>query len=251
MTMMYGAGIADSNSHDPYDIPIVLAGGGAGLLKGGRHIRMRDVPLANLHLTLLDHFGIVMDKFGDSNGRVDAKILSLMKAARTLSWSLVAQAALGAAGADARLIKAVRSKDAAAVRALIKQRVDVNAPQGDGATALHWAAHVDDLAIADLLIRAGARAAVANDNGFTPLHLACTNRNGAMVERLLSAGADANAASLNGETVLMTCARSGDAAGGEGAAREGRTRQREGKGARARRRSCGRPRSAIPTSPSC
>ena len=130
---------------------------------------------------------------------------------RALLIVLLAQAALVAAGADARLIKAVRSKDAAAVRALIKQRIDVNAAQGDGATALHWAAHVDDLAIADLLIRAGARATVANDTGFTPLHLACTNRNGAMVERLLSAGADANAASLNGETVLMTCARSGDA----------------------------------------
>ena len=128
----------------------------------------------------------------------------------TLALVLVSVAALGAAGADARLIKAVRTKDAATVRALIKQRVDVNAPQGDGATALHWAAHVDDLAIADLLIRAGARAAVANENGFTPLHLACTNRNAAMVERLLSAGADANAASLNGETVLMTCARSGE-----------------------------------------
>ena len=124
---------------------------------------------------------------------------------------LVAQAALVAAGADLRLIKSIRSKDVAAVRALIKQRVDVNAPQGDGATALHWAAHVDDLAIADLLIRAGAKATVANENGFTPLHLACTNRNAAMVERLLSAGADANAASLNGETVLMTCARSGGA----------------------------------------
>jgi ankyrin repeat protein len=122
-----------------------------------------------------------------------------------------AQVSLGAAGADPRLIKAVRTKDTATVRALIKQRVDVNAPQGDGATALHWAAHVDDLTIADLLIRAGAKAAVANENGFTPLHLACTNRNGAMVERLLSAGADANAASLNGETVLMTCARSGGA----------------------------------------
>ena len=124
-----------------------------------------------------------------------------------------AQVSLGAAGADPRLIKAVRSKDTATVRALIKQRVDVNASQGDGATALHWAAHVDDLTIADLLIRAGAKAAVANENGFTPLHLACTNRNGAMVERLLSAGADANAASINGETVLMTCARSGGAQG--------------------------------------
>jgi ankyrin repeat protein len=131
--------------------------------------------------------------------------------ARAILMVLVAQAALVAAGADVRLIKSIRSKDVTAVRALIKQRVDVNAPQGDGATALHWAAHVDDLAIADLLIRAGAKATVANENGFTPLHLACTNRNAAMVERLLSAGADANAASLNGETVLMTCARSGGA----------------------------------------
>jgi ankyrin repeat protein len=123
---------------------------------------------------------------------------------------LVSAAAVSAAGADARLIKAVRSKDAAAVRALVKQRIDVNAPQGDGATALHWAAHVDDLTITDLLIRAGAKAAVSNENGFTPLHLACTNRNGAIVERLLAAGADANAASINGETVLMTCARGGE-----------------------------------------
>jgi ankyrin repeat protein len=128
----------------------------------------------------------------------------------TLAIAVLSTAVLSAAGADARLIKAVRSKDAPTVRALIKQRVDVNAPQGDGATALHWAAHVDDLAVADLLIRAGARAAVANENGFTPLHLACTNRSAPMVDRLLSAGADPNAASINGETVLMTCARSGE-----------------------------------------
>jgi ankyrin repeat protein len=133
-----------------------------------------------------------------------------MTPARAVLFVLLTQVALSAAGTDARLIKAVRTKDAAAVRTLIKQRVDVNAPQGDGATALHWAAHVDDLTIADLLIRAGARAAVANENGFTPLHLACTNRSGAMVDRLLSAGADPNAASVNGETVLMTCARTGE-----------------------------------------
>jgi hypothetical protein len=77
ITMMYGAGIADSNSHDPYDIPIVLAGRGTGYLKGGRHIRFKDVPLANLHLTLMDQFGITMEKFGDSTGRVDVKMLSL------------------------------------------------------------------------------------------------------------------------------------------------------------------------------
>jgi len=125
---------------------------------------------------------------------------------------LLSQAGVFAA-ADARLISAIRAKDVAAVRALLKQRVDVNAPEGDGTTALHWAAHVNDLAIADLLIRAGARGAVANENGFTPVHLACINRSGEMVERLLAARADANATSTNGETVLMTCARAGDARG--------------------------------------
>jgi hypothetical protein len=77
VTMMYGAGMADSNSHSPIDIPMVLAGGGAGTLKGGRHVRFRNMPLANLHLTLLDNFGVHQDRIGDSNGRVDARILSL------------------------------------------------------------------------------------------------------------------------------------------------------------------------------
>jgi len=77
VTLMYGAGIADSNSHSPIDIPMILAGGGAGHLKGGRHIRFKNMPLANLHLTLLDQFGVHRDHIGDSTGRVDARILSL------------------------------------------------------------------------------------------------------------------------------------------------------------------------------
>jgi uncharacterized protein len=109
------------------------------------------------------------------------------------------------------LIRAVKNRDVQSVRELLKQRVDVNATEGDGATALHWAAHRDDLTIADLLIRAGARGNVANDVGATPLHAACTNRSASMVDRLLAAGADAKAALLSGETVLMTCARSGGA----------------------------------------
>jgi uncharacterized protein len=127
---------------------------------------------------------------------------------------LAASHVTAAPGVDLRLIDAVKNRDAAAVRALLSQRgaIDVNAAQGDGATALHWAAHRDDLTIADLLIRTGARANAANDNGATPLHLACTNRSAPMVERLLVAGADAAAALLNGETVLMTCARAGSAA---------------------------------------
>ena len=77
LTVMYGAGIADSNSHSPMNIPMILAGGGAGYLRGGRHIRFKNTPLANLHLTLLDQFGVHVDKIGDSSGRVDAKILAL------------------------------------------------------------------------------------------------------------------------------------------------------------------------------
>ena len=119
-----------------------------------------------------------------------------------------------AAPIDLRLIEAVKKRDVASVRSLLNERparIDVNAAQGDGATALHWAAHRDDLAIADLLIRSGARANVANDLGTTPLHLACTNRSAPMVARLLAAGGNASAALLTGETVLMTCSRAGDA----------------------------------------
>jgi hypothetical protein len=77
MTMMYGAGIADSNTHAPVNIPVLLAGGGAGHLKGGRHTHFKDMPLANLHLTLLDQLGVHWEQIGDSTGRVDPQMLSL------------------------------------------------------------------------------------------------------------------------------------------------------------------------------
>src|SRR5262249_57525168 len=69
----------------------------------------------------------------------------------------------------------------------------------------------DNVGMGDQLIRAGADPSAANDVGATPLHLACTNRSAAMVERLVAADANTNAKLLNGETVLMTCARAGDA----------------------------------------
>jgi len=116
-----------------------------------------------------------------------------------------------AASPDLRLIDAVKRADRDEVRTLLKQRVDVNAPQGDGATALHWAVHNDDLATLDLLLQAGARPNAADDTGATPLFLACTNRSAAAVEKLLAAGANPNAMLISGETALMTCARTGDA----------------------------------------
>lgn len=77
ITLIYGAGIADSNAHTPANIPFILAGGGAGNLKGGRHTKFNGVPLANLHLTLMDQFGVNRDRIGDSTGRVDRAILAL------------------------------------------------------------------------------------------------------------------------------------------------------------------------------
>jgi hypothetical protein len=70
-TLMYGAGIGECNAHDPRNIPLLLAGGGAGTLKGGRHIRYpKETPLANLHLTLLSNFGVQWERIGDSTGQL-------------------------------------------------------------------------------------------------------------------------------------------------------------------------------------
>jgi hypothetical protein len=76
VTLLYGTGMGDCNAHDPRSIPVLLAGGGAGL-KGGRHIRYpKETPLANLHLTLLDKFGVKLDRIGDSTGRLDDRTLA-------------------------------------------------------------------------------------------------------------------------------------------------------------------------------
>lgn len=112
---------------------------------------------------------------------------------------------------DLRLVEAVKEGNRAAVRSLLKEQIDVNAPEPDGATALAWAAHKDDLETAELLIRAGADVDAANDYGVAPLSLACTNGNAAMIGKLLKAGADPNAATRSGETALMMAARSGSA----------------------------------------
>ena len=130
-------------------------------------------------------------------------------------WMAVAAVAwLGVAGVsagndDLRLIEALQNQDHEAVRALLSQKVDVNAREGDGATALHWAVVRDDVEVVEALVGAGADANAANDYGVTPLLLACTNRNAAVVGKLLDAGADPNAATEMGETALMTCAKTG------------------------------------------
>ncbi len=69
---LYGSGIGDPNVHDHTNLPILVAGGAAGGMKGGRHLRLpKPVPLANLHLALLDKVGVTLDRFGDSTGPLE------------------------------------------------------------------------------------------------------------------------------------------------------------------------------------
>jgi ankyrin repeat protein len=124
-----------------------------------------------------------------------------------LAWSLPQQTA--AAAEDLRLVTAAQKRDISSIRQLLKQGVNVNAPQPDGATALAWAAHWDDLPTAELLLAAGANPNAANELGMTPLMLAASNGNSAMVEKLLNAGANAALARSTGETALLLASRVG------------------------------------------
>ena len=125
--------------------------------------------------------------------------------------TLVASGATAARAADVQLIQAVKNGDAPAVRALLERGAGVDARQGDGATALHWAAHLNDLEAADLLIRAGADVDATNDLGVTPLWVATTAGGAAMVAKLLEARADPDIAPDTGGTPLMIAARQGNA----------------------------------------
>jgi ankyrin repeat protein len=125
---------------------------------------------------------------------------------------LVLCATVAPSAADAPLVEAVKKGDSAAVRQLLRQKVDVNAAEADGTTALHWAVNRDDLETTKLLLGAGANVEATNRYGITPLSLACVNANAATVEALLAAGANPNTATAEGETPLQTAARTGSAA---------------------------------------
>src|SRR4029450_4835097 len=121
---------------------------------------------------------------------------------------LLSAANAGAAGSD--LADAAMRQNRDAVRQLLRQKVDVNAPQPDGTTALHWAVRLDDLDTTDLLIGAGANVSAANRGGGKPLQLAALNGNAVMLDRLIKAGANPNAPlTPSGDTALMLASRTG------------------------------------------
>ncbi len=131
--------------------------------------------------------------------------------AQSIGTVLLAMLLLPAAG-DVPLADAAMQGDRAAVQSLLAQKADVNAAQGDGTTALHWATYRNDLEMARMLLQAGADLKAKTRLGkMTSLFLAAKNGNRAMLELLLEAGDDANATSTTGTTPLMLAAASGKA----------------------------------------
>src|SRR5262245_31563348 len=118
-----------------------------------------------------------------------------------------------AAGETAAVADAAQSGDRDAVRALLKQAADVNAAQGDGMTALHWAALKNEAELAQTLLYAGANVrATTRIGSYTPLLLAAKQGNAAVLDALVKGGADINSRTANGTTPLMFAASSGEAA---------------------------------------
>ncbi|MEO7134005.1 MAG: ankyrin repeat domain-containing protein, partial [Vicinamibacterales bacterium] len=109
------------------------------------------------------------------------------------------------------IANAAMNADRESVRALLKKGLDVNEAQGDGTTALHWAAIKGDAELAQMLIFAGANVRATTRLGaYTPLYLAAKGGHSGVVAALLTAGADAKAVTSNGTTPLMIAAAAGD-----------------------------------------
>jgi ankyrin repeat protein len=136
-----------------------------------------------------------------------------MKTSRFLALILSAAltSAVGAAG-PSDIANAAQSKNADAVKKLLKEGADVNGAQGDGMTALHWAALNGDAELASMLLYAGANVgAKTRIGGYTPLHLAAQIGNAAVIAPLIAAGSPVAAATSTGATALMQAAHSGSA----------------------------------------
>jgi ankyrin repeat protein len=138
----------------------------------------------------------------------------MTKKARGWSMGLAVLILAGSATPpDAPVADAAMKGDIEAVRVLLKAGAEVNAPQGDGMTALHWAAETGNLQLANLLIFAGANLeAVTRVARYTPLLIAAEAAHGALVEALVEAGANVDARTVGGATALHVAGKAGDVA---------------------------------------
>ncbi|HEY7671041.1 MAG TPA: ankyrin repeat domain-containing protein [Gammaproteobacteria bacterium] len=123
--------------------------------------------------------------------------------------ALVGLLASASAAAESPLADAIQNGHRAVALELIADGADVNAPQGDGATPLHWAVYKLDPELVERLLDRGANADVENRYGSSPLAEAVKAGNAQLVEMLLDAGADVDSPNLDGETTLMLAARTG------------------------------------------
>lgn len=144
----------------------------------------------------------------DMTNRFSFSVPLVATLAAILVWPF---GALAQSSSSPAIIESLKTGDVEAVINLVAEGADVNAIQGDGATALHWAVHLNDLDTTSLLIEAGADVNAANQLGATSLWLAALNGSDALVGRLLESGANPNASLKMGETPLMVAARSGNA----------------------------------------
>jgi ankyrin repeat protein len=128
----------------------------------------------------------------------------------TVAAVLFAAAPVRLGAAEAEVADAAMRGDLTAVRALVARKADVNAPQNDGATALHWAVYLGRPALVEALLKAGANPKAVNRDGSTPLWLASINGDAGVIRALLDAGADVNEALPLGRTPLMAAARTGN-----------------------------------------
>jgi ankyrin repeat protein len=130
---------------------------------------------------------------------------------RLATIGLVVALSVGINAAESLVADAAARGDREAVKSLLKQAADVNAAQGDGMTALHWAAMNGDVELAQMLIVAGANSRATTRLGsYTPLYLASQQGHGQVVQAIIKAGGDVKAGTPNGTTPLMVAAASGE-----------------------------------------